>query len=126
MKVTPLGDSRYEVVTEAGRSIAYGTRRGGATWVFVNGRVYVIGTPDGRGGRAAGDESLLSAPMPATVVAINVTAGQTVKAGDVLVVLEAMKMELAVTAPHDGRVRAIACRIGELVQPGVPLAELEQ
>jgi biotin carboxyl carrier protein len=58
-------------------------------------------------------------------VAINVTAGQAVKAGDVLVVLEAMKMELAVTAPHDGRVHAIACHVGELVQPGIQLIELE-
>ncbi len=63
--------------------------------------------------------------MPATVVAINVTPGQAVTAGDVLVVLEAMKMELAITAPRDGRVRAIACRVGELVQPGVPLVEFE-
>jgi 3-methylcrotonyl-CoA carboxylase alpha subunit len=63
--------------------------------------------------------------MPATVAAINVSAGQNVKAGDVLVVLEAMKMELAVTAPRDGRIRDISCRLGELVQPGVPLVELE-
>ena len=42
-----------------------------------------------------------------------------------LVVLEAMKMELAVTAPHDGRIRDITCRVGELVQPGVPLVEFE-
>ena len=63
--------------------------------------------------------------MPATVVAINAVNGQTVNAGDTLVVLEAMKMEMAVTAPRDGTVRAIACRVGELVQPGVPLVELE-
>jgi biotin carboxyl carrier protein len=63
--------------------------------------------------------------MPATVVAINVTPGQTVKAGDVLVVLEAMKMELAVTAPHDGRVREVSCRVGELVQPDVALIDFE-
>ena len=75
--------------------------------------------------RKHADEASLAAPMPATVVAINVTAGQTVKAGDVLVVLEAMKMELAVTAPRDGRIRAIACRVGELVQPGVPLVEFD-
>jgi 3-methylcrotonyl-CoA carboxylase alpha subunit len=62
--------------------------------------------------------------MPATVVAINVAPGQAVAAGDVLVVLEAMKMELAVAAPHDGTVTAVACRVGELVQPGVPLVEL--
>ena len=64
--------------------------------------------------------------MPATVVAINVTSGQAVKTGDVLVVLEAMKMELTVTAPHDGRIREVACRIGELVQPGVPLVEFDE
>ena len=125
MKVTPLGDGRYEVARESGRSIAYGIRRAGETWVFLEGRIYVIGAPDAMAGRGRRDEASLAAPMPATVVAINVTSGQTVKAGDVLIVLEAMKMELAVTAPHDGRVRAITCRVGELVQPVVPLVELE-
>ena len=125
MKVTPLGDGRYEVATESGRSVAYGVRRAGETWVFLDGRVYVIGAADGRAVLGIRDEASLAAPMPATVVAINVTAGQTVKAGDVLVVLEAMKMELAVTAPHDGRVRALACHVGELVQPGIQLLELE-
>jgi biotin carboxyl carrier protein len=39
--------------------------------------------------------------------------------------LEAMKMELPITAPRAGRVKSIHCREGELVQPGVPLLELE-
>ena len=126
MTVTPLGNGRYEVAGESGRAIAYGVRRGGETWVFFGGRAYVIAVTGTQSGRARHhDEVALSAPMPATVVAITVTTGQTVKAGDVLVVLEAMKMELAVTAPHDGRVRRIACRVGELVQPGVPLIDLE-
>ena len=68
----------------------------------------------------------LAAPMPATVTAVNVTPGQQVETGDVLVVLEAMKMELPIRAPRDGRVKAVACKPGELVQPGVPLVELEQ
>jgi 3-methylcrotonyl-CoA carboxylase alpha subunit len=125
VKVTPLGDARYEVATESGRSVAYGIRRAGETWVFLDGRVYVIGPAGARAGAGRRDEASLAAPMPATVLAINVTAGQTVKAGDVLVILEAMKMELAVTAPHDGRVRALACHVGELVQPGIQLIELE-
>jgi biotin carboxyl carrier protein len=41
------------------------------------------------------------------------------------VMLEAMKMELPIKAPRDGIVKAIACRPGELVQPAVPLLELE-
>ena len=125
MKVTPLGDGRYELVSDSGRSIAYGLRRGGETWLHVEGRVYVIGASGTRAGRGGHDEASLSAPMPATVVAINVTPGQTVKTGDSLVVLEAMKMELSVTAPHDGRVRAVRCHVGELVQPGVALVEFE-
>ena len=55
--------------------------------------------------------------MPATVVAIKVAPGDSVKQGDILIVLEAMKMELPVRAPGDGRVKAIHCRPGELVQP---------
>ena len=125
MKITPLGDGRYEVVSESGRSVAYGVRRGGETWVHVDGRVYVTGTTATRAGGARHDEASLSAPMPATVVAINVVSGQTIKTGDVLIVLEAMKMELAVTATRDGRVKSIACRVGELVQPGIPLIDLE-
>ena len=126
VKITPLGDGRYEVTSDSGRSVAYGVRRAGQTWVFLDGRVYVIGASDARAGFGRRDEASLAAPMPATVVSINVTAGQTVKAGDVLVVLEAMKMELAVTAPHDGQVREVRCRVGELVQPGVALVEFDE
>jgi len=126
MNVTSLGDGRYEVTNEGRRTLAYAVRRGQETWVFIEGRVWVIDTREPSTRRARQhDEAALSAPMPATVVAINVAAGQAVKAGDTLVVLEAMKMEMAITAPHDGTVRTIACRVGELVQPGVPLVELE-
>jgi biotin carboxyl carrier protein len=125
VKITPLGGGRYEIVSDSGRSVAYGVRRAGETWVHVDGRVYVVGTTSGGARRGGPDEATLSAPMPATVVAINVTPGHAVKAGDVLVLLEAMKMELSVTAPLDGRVREVNCRVGELVQPGVPLIDLE-
>jgi 3-methylcrotonyl-CoA carboxylase alpha subunit len=125
--VTSLGAGRYELVTDSSRRLAYSVRRGGTAWVFLDGRVFVI-QPDNdqADGARHHDETALAAPMPATVVAINVTSGQHVKTGDALVVLEAMKMEPAVTAPHDGRVRRVACRVGELVQPGVPLVEFDE
>jgi 3-methylcrotonyl-CoA carboxylase alpha subunit len=124
--ITPLGSGRYELVTGSGRLLAYAVRRGGETWVFLGGRTFVIAEQDGQAGRSRRQEdSALAPPMPATVVAIAVTPGQRVQAGDALIVLEAMKMELAITAPHDGRIRRIACRVGELVQPGVPLVEFE-
>jgi biotin carboxyl carrier protein len=57
-------------------------------------------------------------------VNVLVQPGARVAKGDVLVMLEAMKMELPVKAPRDGVVRAIRCQPGELVQPGVDLVEL--
>lgn len=65
-----------------------------------------------------------AAPMPGTVLDIAVTIGQHVRAGDVLLTLEAMKMELPIRAPRDGVVSAIRCAPGELVRPGPPLVEL--
>ena len=127
MTVTSLGSGRYELVSDSGRTVAYGVREGGATWVFLDGRVFVVRADEVPEGRARQrDDAALGAPMPATVAAINVAPGQDVKAGDSLIVLEAMKMELAVTAPHDGRIRRVACRVGELVQPGVPLVEFDE
>ena len=57
-------------------------------------------------------------------IAVLVHEGQAVRRGDVVMTLEAMKMELPVRAPRDGTVRSIACKDGDLVQPGVPLLEL--
>jgi 3-methylcrotonyl-CoA carboxylase alpha subunit len=124
--VTPIGNGRFEVVSDRGRTLAYAVRRGSETWVFVDGQTSVIDANGPASHRMRRyDEAALSAPMPATVVSISAALGQAVKAGDVLVVLEAMKMELAVTAPQDGTVKGISCRVGELVQPGIPLVEVE-
>ena len=62
--------------------------------------------------------------MPATVRAVLVDVGAQVHVGDPVVTLEAMKMELSLRAPSDGTVTAIHCQVGELVQAGVPLAEI--
>jgi biotin carboxyl carrier protein len=122
--VEPLGNGRYRV---DGR-LAFGVAERSRTWVFIDGRTYVIETDDrdvSSGGRATDTQLALSAPMPATVIAVNVAPGQEVAEGDVLVLLEAMKMELPIKAPHAGRVKSIACREGELVPAGVHLLELE-
>ena len=132
--VESLGQGRFVVSTGSGdsevgiRRLAYAVRDKHRTWVFIDGRTYVI-EPDDRDApqraHTTDDQVALSAPMPATVLAINVAPGQEVVAGDVLVLLEAMKMEMPITAPRAGRVKSLACREGELVQPGVPLLELE-
>ena len=73
----------------------------------------------------AGDAGAVRAPMPAIVTAVTVAPGQTVARGDTLVVLEAMKMELPLKAPRDGRVTAVRCGVGDRVDPDTPLMELD-
>jgi 3-methylcrotonyl-CoA carboxylase alpha subunit len=63
--------------------------------------------------------------MPATVIKINVKPGDAVKKGDILVLLEAMKMELPVRALDSGTVRAVRCREGELVDADAVLMEMQ-
>ena len=79
------------------------------------------------GGQRTGSrrDGSLAAPMPATVLRIQTAPGQTVKRGDTLLILEAMKMELPVRAPSDGVVKAVRCSEGELVQSGIPLIEMQ-
>jgi 3-methylcrotonyl-CoA carboxylase alpha subunit len=67
----------------------------------------------------------LEAPMPGKVIAVKVAPGDTVGKGDELLVVEAMKMENAVRAPRDGRVKSVSARVGDMVSPGVVLVELE-
>ena len=72
----------------------------------------------------AGAGEAVTAPLPGTLVAVKVTGGQTVKAGDLLCVLEAMKMENEILAPRDGTVTALSAAKGAAVQAGDPLVVL--
>jgi 3-methylcrotonyl-CoA carboxylase alpha subunit len=68
----------------------------------------------------------LTAPMNGSIVRVLVEAGQTVEAGAQLVVLEAMKMEHSIRAPHAGVIKALYCQEGEMVSEGSALVELEE
>lgn len=67
---------------------------------------------------APGGGERVEAPLPGTVVSVNVKAGQEVKARDVLVILEAMKMQNEIVSPRDGRVRQVAVAKGDTVALG--------
>jgi len=67
----------------------------------------------------------LTAPMNGSIVRVLVESGQSVEAGSALVVLEAMKMEHSIRAPHAGTVKALYCGEGEMVGEGTVLVELE-
>ena len=68
-----------------------------------------------------GEGTSVDSPMPGTILKVNVTAGQAVKEGDVLCVLEAMKMENDITAPKDGTVTQVVTSKGANVSTGDPL-----
>lgn len=72
----------------------------------------------------AGDE--ITAPMPGTILKVNVAVGADVEAHQPLLVMESMKMELALQAPRAGRVEGIFVKEGDLVEMGAPLARLEK
>lgn len=67
----------------------------------------------------------VKAPMPGTVMSFKVTVGQEVKRGDVLLILEAMKMENEIVAPQAGRVAALRVPVSASVNTNDPLVDLE-
>ena len=81
--------------------------------------VTVTPAPAPAAGLAAGE--VVKSPMPGNVLKINVTQGQTVKEGDVLLVLEAMKMENDIVSTKAGTVAQIVVAKGAVVETGAPL-----
>lgn len=66
----------------------------------------------------------VAAPMPGTILDIRCSAGQQVQAGDILFILEAMKMENEICAPHDGTVGSVCVQKGASVQTGAALCTM--
>ncbi len=73
---------------------------------------------------AAAGALAVKAPMPGTILDVKVAAGASVKAGDVLVILEAMKMENEIVAPQDGTVSSINVNKGDAVNSGDVLVSM--
>jgi biotin carboxyl carrier protein len=105
--------------------VAWTIATGDTTWVFLDGEVYTFELARAASRRrGASHHGALTAPMPATVRKVGIATGDAVRRGDVLIVLEAMKMELPVRADADGVISAVHCREGEMVQAGQELAQI--
>ena len=124
-------------VIEARRGPGGWTLDGRAAWPFAvagdvvtvfadYGRAYRVIRALDRAAGAASDASVIEAPMPGLVQKIDVQAGQEVQAGDRLAVLEAMKMEHALTAPRDGVVAEVLVPAGAQVEAGAALIRLAE
>jgi biotin carboxyl carrier protein len=124
--VVTRGAARGELIVRDGERVdrMFAVAVGDVTWVFHEGAVFRLEDASARR-RASQSQGSLSSPMPATVVSVKVAPGDAVTSGQTLIVLEAMKMELPVRAPGDGRVKSIHCKAGDLVQPDVSLIDFE-
>jgi 3-methylcrotonyl-CoA carboxylase alpha subunit len=103
-------------------------RDGDALHVFALGRhrVFSLVDPVGTAGEPDQDEDRLCAPMPGRIAAIHAAPGERVRRGQLLLVIEAMKMEHAIVAPHDGAVEEVRYRVGDQVEEGAMLVSLSE
>ena len=132
-----LGDRRTEVELEPGQEgtldVWLGGQRhrtafahdGRRLLVWCEGRTFAFERAAARPASAGEHEGDLIAPMPGRVRKTLVGQGERVEKGQVVLILEAMKMEHAIRAPRDGLVARLAHREGDLVEAGTELAVIE-
>ena len=83
----------------------------------------VAAAPASAAPAAAGEQ--IAAPMPGNILDVRVAAGDAVKAGQVLMILEAMKMENEIMCPRDGRIAQVSVTKGQAVETGTLLCVIE-
>jgi len=94
-------------------------------WVAHRGRTTFLEYETSEGSRRGTGQDEIRAPMTGRVVQVAASAGQSVREGDLLVTIEAMKMEFKLAAPEEGRVAEVRCAEGDRVELGDLLVLLE-
>lgn len=139
LRADPAADGGWQLKLDDGgvAVTAYCARQADVRYVWLRGQVIELQVDDGRGTssargararggeRSAGGASGVTAIMPGQVREVLVAVGDAVTRGQALLLLEAMKMEIRVTAPADGVVKALLVAQGDVVERGQPLVELE-
>jgi 3-methylcrotonyl-CoA carboxylase alpha subunit len=127
LQAQPLKDGGWLLTLDERQIVAHVAVQGDSCFVHVGGQHYTLIVPDARSPRrrssAGGGD--LTAQMPGQVTEVLVGEGDTVERGQTLVILEAMKMEIRVSAPGDGVVKRLLVRAGDVVERGQLLAEIE-
>jgi acetyl/propionyl-CoA carboxylase alpha subunit len=102
----------------------------GQLWVHFNGRTFIYENPSqkkfGKKGAGKAKSGEILAPMPGKVTKILKTIGEPIATGDVVLVMEAMKMEYTLKADIDGKVETLACKVGDQVALGKLLVKINE
>ena len=105
-------------------SFAYVVRSNDQWWIHFQGRIFVVNMHEPGSQDSSLSEGSLSAPMPGTILDVLVKAGQRVRKGQTLLVMEAMKMEHRIQAPKAGEVTIVHFEKGDRVDMGQNLVEI--
>lgn len=114
-----------------GRSLKVRSMKiGSDVWVHVGGRTYVVSAEVKKksvaGAQGVIDDGEVLSPMPGKILKLNVRVGEAVTVNQVLVVMEAMKMEYSLTAKISGKMKSIKVKEGEQVELNQLLVEVEK
>ena len=124
---TPTDDGGFDLVRDGVKSHVVAVIEGHELYLRTrNGRfdLHWIDPFGGDDEEQAGEDKIV-APLPGTVVALLAQEGAVLEKGAAILTLEVMKMEQTLRAPFAGRLKAIKCKVGDIVQEGVELAEVE-
>lgn len=119
------------VIRHQGRVLPYHAACDGDTIeIWLAGRRYVVQRVERTARRAASEAASaaagdITAAMPGTILKILVKPGDAFTPQQPLIIMESMKMEITLSSPHAGRVKAIDCTVGEMVEMGERLVAIE-
>ena len=134
-----IGDHVYDIMVKSGhngimiltlnnvQTSAYSVSDGEDRYLYVDGQHYALTIEDERSSRrraTGASAGNLTAQMPGQVTEVHIAEGDTVESGQTLVILEAMKMEIRITAPTDGIIKQVLVVQGDVVERGQLLIEL--
>jgi acetyl-CoA/propionyl-CoA carboxylase biotin carboxyl carrier protein len=121
--VRRTGPGRFAIEGQGAWAMA---RDGDTLWIGHDGWAWPVRPATAARSDAGAADGLLRAPMPGQVLLVNAQVGDSVAAGDPVVVLESMKMELTIAAPADGVIAELTVAAGDRVAVDQPLARIEE
>lgn len=123
-----LGEGHYSLLIDGHSYEVFVRPDKNGYLVEVNGHLIPVRPEEAENKTSPKDEKgtiVVESPMPGRVIGIKVVEGDIVKAGDGLIIVEAMKMENELVSPKAGRVRKIAVKVGQAVEAGQELVTIE-